>query len=265
MPYRRPIGIFDSGLGGLSVARSIRQLLPGEDLIYVADSLHAPYGDKTPDYTLERCLSLMAFLQQQKVKAVVTACNTATLTAIQQLRNLYALPIIGVEPGIKPAASLSRSGIVGVLATRQALNSSSYQRLQRRFADRTRFEVQACDGWVEQIEKLDLDSETTQALVRRYVEPLLEKGADTLVLGCTHYAFLETLIRSVAGPAVTVVNTSNAVARQLSRRLEDRGLLRPVQCCGEEHFFSSDPKSGSRHIFSTLWGKPVAVSTLGSF
>lgn len=228
-----PIGIFDSGVGGLSVLRHVRALLPREHLIYFADSGYAPYGDKTEGLLVARSLAIADFLLKRGAKALVVACNTATVAAIAAVRAAYPqLPIVGVEPGLKPAAAHSRSGKVGVLATASTLSGAKFLQLREQISQTSAatFLLQPCVGLVEQIEKGELDSEATVALLEHYVRPLLDQGADTLVLGCTHYPFVLQSIAQIAARAgagdVTLVDTGEAVARQLARLLDGAGLLR---------------------------------------
>lgn len=224
------IGIFDSGIGGLSVLRHVHALLPDEELLYFADSGFAPYGEKPEAVIVERALAIAAFLLRFKVKAIVVACNTATAAAIAALRARYPqLQVVGVEPGLKPAAALTRTGTVGVLATEGTLASDKFQKLQQQVAETSgaRFLLQACNGLADQIEKGETHSRDTALLVQRYVAPLVAQQADTLVLGCTHYPFVEQLIRNTAGKDVTLVDTGEPVARQLQRLLAQAGLLHP--------------------------------------
>ena len=259
MTHPGPIGIFDSGIGGLSIARRIRELLPNENLLYVADSIHAPYGEKSEHYIQQRSDAIPRFLMENQAKAIVVACNTATVSAIRQLRADYTLPIIGVEPGIKPAALQSKSGVIGVLATSQTLKSESFNNLSRLFSENVRVEIQPCPGLVEQIEALELDSEATQTLVARYVQPLIQKGADHIVLGCTHYAFLAPLIRRAAGAHVEVINTDMAVARETVRRLQMHNLLSDSPQAGSASFWSSAERPLAHRQLSELWGERVTV------
>jgi glutamate racemase len=225
-----PIGIFDSGVGGLSILRHIHALLPHEALLYFADSGFAPYGEKPEAVIVERALLIADFLLQQNCKALVVACNTATAAAIAALRETYpALTVVGVEPGLKPAAAQTKSKIVGVLATERTLASDKFQALHEQHAASgdVRFLQQACVGLADQIEKGELSSIQTISLVRRYVEPLITQGADTLVLGCTHYPFvleqIETVIKSLH-KEVSIIDTGTAVARHLQRLLEQSHL-----------------------------------------
>lgn len=259
MTIRNPIGIFDSGIGGLTIARRIRELLPNEDILYIADSLHAPYGDKDEGFIYQRSSIITEFLLNRKAKAVVVACNTATVSSIQKLRTNYSVPIVGVEPGVKPAAFKTESGVVGVLATTQTLKSNSFNSLAKSFSCDVKIEVQPCPELVEQIESLSLDSDETQLLINKYVSPLLEKGVDNIVLGCTHYAFLEPLIRKAAGPEVEIINTELAVAKETVRRLEKENLLTTNTKLGCDEFWSSGDKKVADKQFSLLWGGSVDV------
>lgn len=229
-----PVGIFDSGVGGLSVLRHVRAQLPHEHLIYVADTGFAPYGDKPEDVVAERSLAIARFLVGQGAKALVVACNTATVAAVKLLRARFPeMPIVGVEPGLKPAAAASRNGKVGVLATERTLAGDKFLQLRDQIAEATgaQFLLQPCQGLADQIEFGELDSQETAAMLKRYIAPLLAQGADTLVLGCTHYPLVQASIERVIADEgfddVALVDTGEAVARQLGRLLEAGGLLRP--------------------------------------
>ncbi len=214
------IGVFDSGVGGLSVLHHIRRTLPSARLIYVADSAHVPYGDKPAAYIEQRAHTISRFLISQGAQAIVVACNTATAAAAASLRQQFSLPIIGMEPALKPAVAATRSGVVGVLATTGTLESARFNALLERYCSGLSIITQGCPGLVEQVELGDLSSDKTRELIQRYTTPLLARGADTLILGCTHYPFLAKLIREVVGPRVTLVDTGAAVARQLQRRMQ---------------------------------------------
>src|SRR5262245_56787036 len=191
-----PIGVFDSGVGGLSVLLAIRRMLPAEELLYVADSAYAPYGDQPDDYIERRSSDTVRFLVSQHAKAIVVACNTATGVGIDGLRRQFDLPFIGTEPAIKPAASTTKTGVIGVLATSATLSSAKFARLVTQFGQYVEIVAQACPGLVEQVEAGELKSEATRALVEQYVRPLIGRRVDTIVLGCTHYPFLEPMFRA---------------------------------------------------------------------
>ena len=228
-----PIGVFDSGLGGLSVLQHIRQTLPHEALLYVADSGFAPYGDKTSAEILERSIVVTDFLLSKHIKALVVACNTATAAAIKHLRVHYPdLIIIGMEPGLKPASLLSKTKKVGVLATLSTVQSEKYQRLSMQLSAESGVEFipQPCVGLVDQIEKAEANAEQTRLLLKKYLNPLLAANVDTLVLGCTHYPFVADLIQELTsahtpdGEPIRLIDTGKAVASQLQRLLAERDL-----------------------------------------
>lgn len=263
-PALRPIGVFDSGVGGLSVLREVHRALPAEALLYVADSGHAPYGDKTPAYIQARAERIIEFFIDQGTKAVVVACNTVTGLSITHLRERFArLPIVAIEPAVKPAAQTTRSGVVGVLATRQTVASPGLARLVAHHANGTRMLLQACPGWVELVERGELDGPTTEAAVATYVRPLVEQGADTLVLGCTHYPFLAPVIQRVAGPQVQVIDPAPAVARELGRRLLQHGLAAPADTpTTPTRFWTSGDVVRAEQVMAGLWGRAVEVTAL---
>ncbi|RVU82730.1 glutamate racemase [Leucothrix sargassi] len=223
-----PIGIFDSGMGGLTVADSIRRLLPNEKLLYFADTEYAPYGEKSQAFILERSRYITELLVERGAKAIVVACNTATVSTIQQLRDEFAVPIIGVEPGVKPATKITKTGKVAILATQYTADSEYLKQLVARHKAGYEVFLQGCPGFVEQIENQQIETAETEALVRKYVEPLLAKGVDTFVMGCTHYAYLVPMIRRVVDEGVMIVETQDAVAEQVGKRLADMGLLNEV-------------------------------------
>ncbi|MGE8472752.1 glutamate racemase [Paraburkholderia sp. SIMBA_054] len=226
---RAPVGIFDSGLGGLSVLRAVRSQLPDEALIYVADSLYAPYGERDDDFIADRTLAIGEWLVAQGAKALVVACNTATAQSIALVREKLPIQLIGVEPGVKPAALQSKSRVAGVLATRVTLRSARFQGLLERYASDCRFLCQPGHGLVEAVERCDIGSPELRALIESYLQPMLDAGADTLVLGCTHYPFLDAAIRDIAGDRLTLIDTSVAIARQLERVLDQQGLRAPAR------------------------------------
>ena len=252
------IGIFDSGIGGLSVLRHIHAALPREQLLYFADSGYAPYGDKTEAQIVERSLAIASFLLEQRVKALVVACNTATAAAIQAIRTRWPqLLVVGIEPGLKPAAQLTRSRTVGVLATRSTLASQRFALLQAQMQAQyqVRYLPQACVGLVDLIEKGELHSPATVQLLERYLAPLLEQGADTLVLGCTHYPFvrpaIESVCKSLVGETPDIIDTGQAVTRQLQRLLE-AGQLQTRAATGSLAGFTTASRSTLENAFRGL-------------
>jgi glutamate racemase len=254
-----PIGLFDSGVGGLSILRHVRRALPHENLVYAADSRFAPYGDRTDEEISTRARVMVDFLVERGAKAVVIACNTATAATVDSLRAGYRLPIVGMEPAVKPAAALTRSGVVGVLATTRTIASARFQKLVAAHRGGARVLPQACPGFVEQVETGDLWSGATRSLVERHVKPLVEAGADTLVLGCTHYSFLADVIHAVAGEAVTLVDSVDGVTRELDRRLGAEGLRTDAAASGAEEFWSTSSPAEAGSIFGQLWGSSVDI------
>lgn len=217
------IGLFDSGLGGLSVARALRALLPRHDLIYLADTAHCPYGPLPVECVRERSLACARWLIAQGARVVVVACNTATSAAVEALRAALPTPIVGMEPGVKPGVAATRSGRVAVLATSGTLRGDRFARLVERFAGGVEVRTVACPGMVELVEAGELAGPRAEAIVTGYVAPLVDDGVDTLVLGCTHFPFLRPLI-AAAAPGATIIDTGPAVAAQAARMADAVGL-----------------------------------------
>ncbi|MDG4585168.1 MAG: glutamate racemase [Candidatus Competibacter sp.] len=258
----QPIGVFDSGVGGLSVLQRIRADLPHETLLYVADSGHAPYGNKSTEFIARRAFAITEFLLGQDAKAVVVACNTATAAAIARLRAHFSLPIIGIEPALKPAVTATRSGVVGILATGHTVRSDKFAALLDQHGHRARVMVQPCPGLADCVEHGELNGPHPRALLERYLEPLLVAGADTLVLGCTHYPFLIPLIQRLVGPDVAILDPSPAVARQLHRRLEAARLLADGGAIGGERYLTSGAPEPTARLMTRLLGQSVIVEVL---
>ena len=263
-----PIGVFDSGVGGLSVLRHIRSQLPNEHLIYFADSGFAPYGDKSEQVVAERSLAVADFMVAQGVKALVVACNTATVSAIKLMRATYPdLPIVGVEPGLKPAAAATHSGKVGVLATARTVRGEKLLQLRDQIAASTQVEflLQGCPGLVDLIELGELDTADMRAKLKGYIAPLLDQGADTLVLGCTHYVFVQPAIEAVIAAAtsreVVLVDTGDAVARRLASLLGEAGLLTPGNGAAPRlHGFTTASAAALSGAFTRLLGLAAPVA-----
>jgi len=212
------IGVFDSGLGGLSVLRALRDQLPRVPLLYLADSAYAPYGERSTEFLTERSLTIGQYLMDQGAALLVVACNTATTQAVAALRARWPdLPIVGVEPGVKPAAAATRNGRIGVLATTATVRSERFKYLVNSYAAGHQVVAQACPGLVELIERGELDSPALRDLVGRYCEPLRQADVDTVVLGCTHYPFIRPLFQQAVGSEVLIVDTEAAIARQAAR------------------------------------------------
>jgi glutamate racemase len=259
---QNPVGVFDSGVGGLSVLQAVRKELPHEHFLYVGDSGCAPYGDRSPAFVIDRATTITDFLVSSEVKAVVVACNTATAVAVEFLRARFTVPIVAIEPAVKPAASRTRSRVVGVLATTGTLSSPNVGKLLGNYGSDVEFVIQPCPGLADQVEKGDLESDETRALVTRYVRPILDKGGDIIVLGCTHYPFLRSLIEDVAGPAVDVIDPAMPVARELRRRLETAGLLNKNTAPGTEKFWTTGTVEVVQPIVRQLWDANAVVAGL---
>jgi glutamate racemase len=219
------IGIFDSGSGGLSVLREIVRLLPGENYVYFADNAFCPYGDKTQDEIIQRSRTITRLLLGKGADVIVIACNTATAAAIATLRKEFPVKFIGMEPAVKPAALSSKTGVVGVLATAGTLKASKYLKTKGLYGDGTRIAEHVGQGFVELVEKGIFNGPEAEETVRKSLQPLLDAGADRIVLGCTHYPFLRETIESIAGPGIQIIDPAPAVARHLVEVMDQEGLL----------------------------------------
>ena len=217
---------------------ALRQL-PEHDYIYLADSANAPYGERSSDWIAQRSLALCSYLVSEGCDAIVVACNTATAQAIQEIRAQLSIPVIGVEPGIKPAAMNTQNGIVGVLATEATLKSDKFNALLATLPSNCRFIKQSGAGLVPLIEAGKANSEETLELLAKHLEPIQDAGSDTIVLGCTHYPFLRKSIRKLLGDSITLIDTSDAVVRQLKRQLESLQKLHTIEGVGSVTFISS--------------------------
>ncbi len=251
------VGVMDSGVGGILVLKHIHALLPHESLIYFADSKYAPYGSKTSAEITARCMIIADFLIAKDVKTIVVACNTATAAAIDAMRDKYSLPIIGMEPAVKPAAEASKNGIIGVLATVGTLKSAQFAALLESYGRNVKVVTQACVGLVECIERGELDTPETKALIRQYTAPLLAEGADTIVLGCTHYPLVKHVIQEIVGDKISLIDTGAAVAKQLKCQLEEKGLLSTSQEKAEVHFWTNSEAENAEQVTEKLWGNHV--------
>ncbi|MHB0856977.1 MAG: glutamate racemase [Anaerolineae bacterium] len=236
-PHTHPIGVFDSGVGGLSVVRALREELPAEEILYLADSANCPYGSRPAKEIRRISEGISRYLITQGCKLIVVACNTASAAALAHLRAaLPDTPFVGMVPAVKPAAARTRSGVVGVLATPGTLGGDLYDQVVDHYATGVRVIAQSCAGLVEAVEAGDLDGPATRDLLSRCISPLLREGADTLVLGCTHYPFLLPTLRDLVGENVSLMETGPAVARQTARVLDqyhlrqDSGTAQSMAC-----------------------------------
>lgn len=251
------IGIFDSGAGGLSVFKEIRKILPDHHYIYYSDSAHCPYGEKTRDYIITRARTITDFLIDKGAEIIVVACNTATAAAISTLRKEYPhIPFIGMEPAVKPAAMQTRTGIIGVLATSGTLKAEKYIGTKDRFAPDAEVVEHTGDGFVELVEQGCISGEEAENTVRKSIAPLIEAGADTIVLGCTHYPFLTEVIKKVAeeikpGHSINIIDPAPAVARHLLTVMAERGIA----ANSPEGFNIELHTSGDIEKLKSLYGK----------
>jgi glutamate racemase len=222
---QNPIGIFDSGVGGLSVLRVLRQQFPAEALLYLADQAHVPYGPRSLEDIRRFSEAITRFLLAQGAKLIVVACNTASAAALRHLRSVFPeTPFVGMEPAVKPAAEGTHSGVVGVLATPATFQGALYASVIERFANGVQVLQDTCPGLVPQIEKGMVTSEETRRILEKALDPMLQAGVDTIVLGCTHYPFVIPLIEEITGPEVRVIDPAPAVVRQVGRLLQERQL-----------------------------------------
>jgi len=253
MSNSSPIGVFDSGIGGLSVWREIARQLPHEDTLYFADPIHIPYGPRSLEEIRAFSEAIARFLLDRECKAIVVACNTASAAALKDLRAAFpTIPFVGMEPAVKPAAETTRTRVVGVLATPATFQGALFASVVERFANGVQLINQVCPGLVEQIEAGDLASPKTEAMLRGFLQPILDANADTIVLACTHYPFVIDSIRRIAGPGVSVIDPAPAIARQTSRVLAERGLSAPASRAGRHRFFTSGDRDVFRHLLDRL-------------
>lgn len=258
----RPIGVFDSGVGGLSILRALRAELPGEDFVYLADAGFAPYGERGDEYVVGRTRAVVReLIESHGAKALVMACNTATAAAIHLVRGEHPeLPLVGVEPALKPAAASTRTGRVAVIATRGTITGQKLAALHDCLRSQAEFILQPCDGLADAIHSGD--EPRIEALCEKYLRPLGPFGRapgqiDTLVLGCTHYPFAEAAIRACVGPEVTLIETGQPVARQTRRLLEAQGLLRESEAAGRLTFLSTGPREDIEAAAARWLGVPA--------
>ncbi|RME88974.1 MAG: glutamate racemase [Anaerolineae bacterium] len=257
-----PIGVFDSGVGGLSVLRAIREQLPAEDVLYLADQAHVPYGPRSMAEVRDFAEGITRFLLAQGAKLIVVACNTASAAALYYLRETFPeIPFVGMEPAVKPAAEHTDSGVVGVLATPATFQGALYASVIERFAKGVKILQHTCPGLVQQIERGDLDSPQTRAILETALRPMLERGMDTVVLGCTHYPFVIPVIQSIVDDGVRVIDPAPAVARQVGRLLDAHQMARQ-EGAGRIRFFTSGDAQALRRLLPTLLGERGDVVTV---
>ena len=257
------IGIYDSGVGGLSVLREVQAQLPHEHLVYIGDQINCPYGSRSKQELQDLAEAVIHFLLSKNIKLLVIACNTASAAALKEMRLRFPdLPIVGMEPAVKPAASQTRSGKVGVLATPSTFSGELYASVIERFAQDVQIFESTCPGLVAQIEKGYLESPETIAILKEAIEPMVRQGADTLVMGCTHYPFVIPQISRIAGPDVAVIDPAPAVARQVERVLESRDLCKSTKSAGKVDYYTSAEPLAFDKVAKLLTGKDVRSQQL---
>ena len=234
-----PIGIFDSGIGGTSIWKEIHALLPTENTIYLSDSKHAPYGEKSKDDIIELSIKNTEYLLNRNCKLIVVACNTATTNAINILRDTYSVPFIGIEPAIKPAAIQTNTNTIGILATKGTLNSALFEKTSNNLDFNINIIEQVGEGLVELIENGKLHSKEMSVLLENHLSVFLKNNIDCLVLGCTHYPYLIPQIKKIIGAQITIIDSGEAVARQTKKVLEENQLVSPVSNPKNFQFYSN--------------------------
>jgi len=257
----QPIGVFDSGVGGLSVLRAMRQLMPEEPVIYFGDQGHVPYGPRPMQQVRDFSEGITRFLLNQGTKLIVVACNTASAAALHYLRDKFPhISFVGMEPAVKPAAEHTQSGLVGVLATPATFQGALYASVLERFANGVQVLQHTCPGLVGQIEKGDLEGDDTRAILEDALRPMLDRGIDTVVLGCTHYPFVIPLIEQIVGASVRVIDPAPAVAKQAKRLLEAARMKRPSGGLAEVQLYTSGDRDSFKSLLLRLLGESGTVS-----
>ncbi|ASP49871.1 glutamate racemase [Cognaticolwellia beringensis] len=253
--------MFDSGVGGLSIAQCINQHLPNENLLYVADTLYAPYGEKSSEFIQQRVNEIAQWFIERKAKAIVVACNTATVNAIDQLRKNILIPVIGVEPAIKPAVNLSKNKKVAILVTKATAQNPRFLALVAQYSQNSDVIVQPCPGLVELIEQDKKNASECKLMLTGYLQPLLEKGVDTIVLGCTHYPLVKNLINEICGNSVVIMETALPVTEQLQRQLALHQLINTSNNLGTTSFYSSKCCATQQALFNHIWQRPLQLNS----
>jgi glutamate racemase len=247
-----PIGIFDSGVGGLTVWYQIKLLLPNEDIIYFADSLNCPYGNKSQPEIINLSRKITEFLIAKNCKLIVVACNTATAAAIDTLRAEYPVPFVGMEPAIKPAALKTSTGKIGVLATKGTFEGRLFQETSKKYTKNIYTHIQIGEGLVEFVEANNYRSPEARTLLKKYIDPMVDAGVDQIVLGCTHYPFYKEIIEEIVGPGVQVLDPAPAVARRTQALLEELTISNSHNQKGKDSFFSSGDTLAMKNLLESF-------------
>jgi glutamate racemase len=269
----KPIGVFDSGIGGITILKAISQVQPYESLLYLADQAHVPYGARSLEQIREFSQEITRYLLTQGAKLIVVACNTASAAALHYLREIFPQTLfVGMEPAVKPAAETTRSGVVGVLATPATFQGALYASVIERFTQGVTVLQDTCPGLVAQIENGHLDTPETRLILEKAIHPMLKAGIDTIVQGCTHYPFITPLIQEIAGPQVRVIDPSPAIARQVSRLIDSHNMrteqAKPSEGYGNNanlgkvHFLTSGDPVRLKAMLPRLWGQSAEVEKI---
>ncbi|MBV6397508.1 MAG: Glutamate racemase [Anaerolineales bacterium] len=262
MSSSQPIGIFDSGVGGLSVLRAMRQLMPGENVVFFGDQRHVPYGPRPLEQVRTFSEGITRFLLDEGSKLIVLACNTASAAALGHLRQTFPnVKFVGMEPAVKPAAETTHTGVVGVLATPATFQGALYASVVERFTTGVQILQNTCPGLVQQIEKGDLEGTETRRILESALHPMLEKNIDTVVLACTHFPFVIPLIRRICGDSVRVIDPAPAVARQAQRLIEAQGQVNNGDR-GRVRFYTSGDEAAVESLLLNLLGEAGRVEPL---
>ncbi len=267
MPFNEnlnsPLGVFDSGVGGLSVLRAIHKAYPREDILYVADQAHVPYGSRALDEVRTYSQGITEYLLAQGAKLIVVACNTASAAALYYLRRTFPeVPFVGMEPAVKPAVEHSRSGVVGVLATMATFQGALYASVIERFANGVTVLQDTCPGLVDQIESGHLDAPKTHAILETALQPMLAQGIDTIVLGCTHYPFVIPSIQKFVGPQVRVIDPAPAISRQVGRLLDNNNLHTSRKRRGKVQILTTGEPAKLQALLPVLINRPAVAQGL---
>ena len=262
-PASGPIGIFDSGVGGLSVLAALRKLLPNENVIYLADQAHVPYGSRSLAQVRAFSEGITRYFLTQDTKLIVVACNTASAAALHHLRQAFpGIPFVGMEPAVKPAAESTRSGVVGVLATPATFQGELYASVIERFAAGVRVLQDTCPGLVMEIDAGSLDTPKVHSILEAALKPMLVEGIDTVVLGCTHFPFVIPMIEDIVGPEVRVIDPSPAIARQVERLLVANNLRNDDPNPGQVRYLTTGDPAQLAGLLPRLIGSPAEVNNL---
>jgi glutamate racemase len=254
-----PIGIFDSGVGGLTVWREIRKLLPNEQIIYFADSKNCPYGNKPQSEIIHLAIEIVSFLLNKNCKLIVVACNTATAAAIEFLRQNYSIPFVGMEPAVKPAALNTQSGKIGILATKGTFEGRLFQETSRKYTENIQTHIQVGEGLVELVESNEYQTDKAKHLLLKYLQPMMDAGVDQIVLGCTHYPFYTSIIEQLTGNKIRVIDPAPAVANRTRELLIAHDLLNISVEPGKDVFYTSGETEVLRLLVTNITGQPPLV------